>query len=50
MPQNVMDAPVEKLDRVYVCAECGMSFLFRSDVEYHAESAGHREMRQVPLE
>jgi hypothetical protein len=49
MPQNVMNASVQKLDKVYVCAKCGMAFLFRSDVEYHAESAGHGEVCEVPL-
>ena len=47
--QNVMNTPVEKLDRVYICAKCGMAFLFKSDVEYHAASSGHGEVREVPL-
>jgi hypothetical protein len=50
MSQNVMNTPVEKLDRVYVCMRCGASFLFRSDVEYHGVSAGHTETREFPLE
>ncbi|MEW6605667.1 MAG: hypothetical protein AB1351_13405 [Thermoproteota archaeon] len=50
MSQNVMKIPVEKLDRVYVCIKCGASFLFRSDVQFHCESAGHRETREFPLE
>jgi len=45
-----MKSPAEKLDRVYVCSRCSMSFLFRSDVEDHAESEGHREVYEVPLE
>ena len=50
MPQNVVNTSVEKLDRVYICAKCGMAFLFRSDIEYHAASAGHGGVREVPLE
>ncbi len=49
MSQNVMKVPVEKLDKVYVCMNCGASFLFKSDIEYHSESAGHREMCEFPL-
>lgn len=50
MSQNVMNTPVEKLDKVYVCMRCGASFLFKSDVENHSESAGHKETREFPLE
>ena len=49
MSQNVMKSPAEKLDKIYVCSRCGMSFLFRSDVEGHGESEGHREVYEVPL-
>jgi DNA-directed RNA polymerase subunit RPC12/RpoP len=49
MSQNVMKDPVEKLDRVYVCTRCGAAFLFRSDVEHHEESAGHKQVCEVSL-
>ena len=43
------EEPVEKLDKIYVCSKCGVVFLFRSDVEEHEESAGHRRVCKVPL-
>jgi hypothetical protein len=50
MSKNVMKNPAEKLDRVYVCSTCGMSFLFRSDMEDHSGLEGHRRMYEVTLE
>jgi DNA-directed RNA polymerase subunit RPC12/RpoP len=44
-----MSSLVEKLDRVYVCARCGMPFLFRSDAEDHREMAGRGKMCEFPL-
>lgn len=49
MPQNIMNAPVEKLDRVYICTKCGMAFLFRSDIDDHAASMDHGEVLEAPL-
>lgn len=49
MSQNLFKIAVEKLDRVYVCINCGASFLFQSDTEYHRELTGHREMCEFPL-
>jgi DNA-directed RNA polymerase subunit RPC12/RpoP len=49
MSQNIMKSSSEKLDRVYVCTRCSAAFLFRSDVEYHEQSAGHGQVCEVPF-
>lgn len=31
----------ERLDRLFYCEECGISFIFEADKEEHAELFGH---------
>jgi hypothetical protein len=31
----------ERLDRLFYCEECGISFIFEADKEEHAELLGH---------
>lgn len=40
----------KRLDKVYVCAECGCAFLFHADTEDHDRLSGHVEFLTVPLE
>jgi len=41
---------VEKLDRVYFCAECKMVFLFRADVHDHEKMTNHAKAREMPFQ
>jgi hypothetical protein len=41
---------VEKIDRIYLCAECRMVFLFKSDVDDHLDMKGHAGLRTMPFE
>jgi hypothetical protein len=41
---------VEKLDKIYCCAQCKAVFLFKSDVSEHEEMfVGHGTMKELPL-
>jgi hypothetical protein len=40
---------IEKLDRIYLCAQCKAVFLFKSDVEDHKEMSGHGDMKVRPF-
>jgi hypothetical protein len=40
---------IEKLDRIYVCAQCRSVLLFKSDVEDHSEMSGHGDVKEWPL-
>jgi hypothetical protein len=51
MPQqNAIERHVEKLDKVYVCNNCRVVFLFQSDVEDHNVTTGHKQMSVLPLD
>jgi|GEM_PF-5032739 len=39
-----------KLDRLYICQKCKRPFLFRSDVQEHVISSGHKDWIEVPLD
>ena len=41
---------VEKIDRIYFCAECRMVFLFKSDAEEHQDVMGHAGIREMSFE
>jgi hypothetical protein len=41
---------VEKLDRIYFCAECRTVFLFKLDASDHEKASGHTQLREMPLE
>jgi hypothetical protein len=41
---------VEKLDKIYFCAECKMVFLFKVDASDHEKSYGHKQLRELPFE
>ena len=41
---------VEKLDRIYSCAECKAVFLFKLDASDHEKESGHTNLREMPLE
>jgi hypothetical protein len=43
------EVTVEKLDRIYFCAECKMVFLFKADVREHGKMTGHAEAREMPF-
>jgi hypothetical protein len=40
---------VEKIDRIYFCAECRMVFLFLSDASDHQRSQGHSKINEMPF-
>ena len=40
---------IERLDRIYVCTQCKSTFLFKSDVVDHTETAGHGDVEAWPL-
>ena len=41
---------VEKIDRIYFCAECRMVFLFKSDADDHGHLKGHSSLREMPFD
>jgi hypothetical protein len=41
---------VEKLDKIYFCAECKTVFLFKVDASDHEKSSGHAQLRELPFE
>jgi hypothetical protein len=41
---------VQKLDRIYFCAECKIVFLFKLDASDHEKASGHTQLRDVPFE
>ncbi len=41
---------VEKLDRIYFCAECKTVFLFKLDASDHKKESGHMQLREMPFE
>ncbi len=41
---------VEKLNRIYSCAECKAVFLFKLDASDHEKESGHTNLREMPLE
>jgi hypothetical protein len=41
---------VEKLDRIYFCAECKIVFLFKSDASDHEKASGHTQPSEMPFE
>jgi hypothetical protein len=41
---------VEKLDRIYFCAECKIVFLFKLDASDHGKASGHTQLRDMPFE
>ncbi|OLC23227.1 MAG: hypothetical protein AUJ08_02350 [Thaumarchaeota archaeon 13_1_40CM_3_50_5] len=41
---------VEKLDRIYSCAECKAVFFFKLDASDHEKESGHTKLREMPLE
>jgi hypothetical protein len=41
---------VEKIDRIYFCAECRMVYLFKSDADDHQTETGHAGLREMPFE
>lgn len=41
---------VEKLDKIYFCAECRTVFLFKADASDHEKSSGHVQLRELPFE
>jgi hypothetical protein len=41
---------VEKLDKIYFCAECKMVFLFKVDASDHEKSYGRKQLRELPFE
>ena len=41
---------VEKLDKIYFCAECKIVFLFRADASDHEKASGHAQLRELPFE
>ncbi len=44
------EVTIEKLDRIYFCAECKMVFLFRTDVHEHEKLTGHAKAREMPFD
>jgi hypothetical protein len=41
---------VEKLDKIYFCAECRTVFLFKADASDHEKVSGHTQLRELPFE
>jgi hypothetical protein len=41
---------VEKLDRIFFCAECKTVFLFKADASDHEKASCHAQMREMPFE
>ena len=41
---------VEKLDRIYFCAECKAVFLFKLDASDHEKASGHTQLCEMPFE
>lgn len=41
---------LERLDTIYICAKCKMSFLFKADTEDHSRLWGHGDFASIPLE
>ena len=39
----------EKIDKVYCCAICKESFLFKADAVDHTVSTGHKELKIIAL-
>ena len=40
---------LEKLDVIYICTQCKIAFLFKSDVIDHKQIAGHYDVKAWPL-
>jgi hypothetical protein len=41
---------VQKLDRIYFCAECKTVFLFKLDASDNEKASGHTQLRHTPFE
>jgi hypothetical protein len=41
---------VEKLDKIYFCAECKTVFLFKADASDHEKASGHSQLRELSFE
>jgi hypothetical protein len=41
---------VEKLDRIFFCAECKTVFLFTADARDHEKASGHAHLREMPFD
>ncbi|HXV45430.1 MAG TPA: hypothetical protein VD736_02040 [Nitrososphaera sp.] len=41
---------VEKLDKIFFCAECKTVFLFKADASDHEKASGHTQLREFPFE
>jgi hypothetical protein len=41
---------VEKLDKIYFCAECKIIFLFKLDVSEHQQTSSHTQLLELSLE
>jgi hypothetical protein len=41
---------VEKLDRIFFCAECKTVFLFKADASDHEKASSHAHLREMPFE
>jgi hypothetical protein len=41
---------IEKIDRIYFCAECRTVFLFKSDAQDHEVLQGHANLKELPFE
>jgi hypothetical protein len=39
-----------RLDRLYICRECKVAYLFKSDIEEHFAVSGHKELAVLPLD
>jgi len=40
---------VEKLDRIYFCAECKTVFLFKLDASDHEKALSHTQLCEMPF-
>lgn len=41
---------LEKIDRIYYCADCGTVFLFKSDASEHKDMLGHSNLNEMPFD
>ena len=37
------------IDRIYLCKDCHLTFVYSSEVEYHKRAYGHENFREFPL-
>jgi hypothetical protein len=50
MSSSSTSVAIEKIDRLFCCAECKVVFLFESDAIDHQAASGHPRMAEMPFE